>query len=46
MTGYINDIGGLLEVSNADCRGKLKMDGSLSGSGRGCLFSVLIVKKR
>ena len=34
MTGYINDIGGLLEVSNADCRGKLKMDGSLSGSGQ------------
>ena len=33
MTGYINDIGGLLE-SNADCRGKLKMDDSLSGSGQ------------
>ena len=32
MTGNMNDIGGLLEV---DCRGKLKMDGSLSGSGRG-----------
>ena len=35
MTGYMNDIGGLLEVCNADCRGKLKMDGSLSGSGWG-----------
>ena len=34
MTGYRYDRGGLLEFSNADCRGKLKMDDSLSGSGQ------------